>query len=114
MREAAIPRTPIPTAGAIAAAILVAVISLGIGARAVAKDGPEPLLDALRLVPSAAAAGSMPISYVDYDAVAEARPGALAPTSLADLLARQDADDPAAALWFAAAQGISSGPSGSC
>jgi hypothetical protein len=114
MRGFAIPSTYVSagiTGSRRAVAAVVAAIMLAVAAPADAQDDADPLLDALRLVPSAAIAASSSISYIDYDAVAAARPGALAPTSLAELLARQDADDPAAALWFAAAQGIASGPS---
>jgi hypothetical protein len=68
------------------------------------------LIDALARVPAAAGALDSPISYVDYLAVAEARPGALVPTSLAELLALEESGDPAAARWFAASMGIASGP----
>ena len=69
------------------------------------------LIDALARVPATAETLEAPISYVDYLAVAEARPGALVPTSLAEFLALEEADDPAAARWFAASMGIASGPS---
>jgi hypothetical protein len=53
--------------------------------------------------------GDQPVSYVDYRAVEQARPGAAQPTSFAALDALRAANDPSARLWLAAYQGIASG-----
>jgi hypothetical protein len=93
---------------------MVAMIAAVAPATSVARSSSEAaLLDALAHVPATSASllAREPISYVDYRGVEAARPGALAPTSLAELLERHETGDPAADLWFAASMGIASGPS---
>lgn len=48
------------------------------------------------------------VSWVDLRAVADARPGAARPTSIAEV--PDNGDDPAFRLWFAAMMGVTSGP----
>ena len=89
---------------------LVVAMSLAVATPVSAQDD-DPLLEALRLVPSSSGSASNPVSFVDYHAMAAARPGALEPgSSLAELLDRHEAGDPAADVWIAALMGVASGP----
>ncbi|CAN5630186.1 hypothetical protein BH23CHL8_BH23CHL8_05870 [soil metagenome] len=81
------------------------------GADGAAHGTGEALLQVLSRVPASAEVLAAPLSYVDYRALETARPGAATPASFAELMALLEADDASGNAWFAAAQGISSGPS---
>jgi hypothetical protein len=106
------PRTlAVPALGLIATLALVSAPADSAVARADAAPGPgseERLLAALGFVPLEAGSHSI-VSYLDQAAVAEARPGAQAPASVAELGAALDAGDAPTELWLAAMQGVSSG-----
>jgi hypothetical protein len=105
------PRSRARRTVAVALTALTLTLAATAGSTVQAQSSPETaLLDALARVPATADALATPVSYVDYKAVASARPGALEPTSLSELLELAEADDPAAARWLAASMGIASGP----
>jgi hypothetical protein len=98
---------------AIGGAVVTLVAALALTPGAAAQDPASPsdgLLDALAWVPRTAATSDSLIGYVDYRAVEAARPGALAPTSIVEVLTLLEEDDPAAERWLAATMGIASGP----
>jgi hypothetical protein len=91
--------------------LLVAGIAPSGPARAQGGPALEPgdgLLEALARVPADLGARS-PVSYLDLRAVEAARPGALHPESVADLMAALEDDDEAARLWLAALMGVATG-----
>ena len=74
---------------AIGGAAVTLVAALALTPVAAAQDpasATDGLLDALARVPGTAATSDSLISYVDYRAVEAARPGALAPTSIVEVL----------------------------
>ena len=91
-------------------ALMVAVIaSAAAPATAVAQTGSEPRCSTRshECPPPPRRSCHAPISYVDYRAVEAARPGALVPTSLAELLERsRRPETPPPTCWFAASMGI--------
>ena len=95
-----------------AAATLLALLVLPVGALS-QEPGPltgsAALLAALARVPDTTDARQNAVSWLDQRAVAAARPGAAQPGSSAELQGLLASDDPAAELWLAAMQGVSSG-----
>jgi hypothetical protein len=93
--------------------VLAAALALTVALPSIAladQDDEAGLLAALARVPATDALDGL-ISYVDYGAVAAARPGALEPASVVEFLAGREADDPAADRLQGAMTGVSSGPS---
>jgi hypothetical protein len=73
--------------------------------------GAVRLLEDLGRVPDTALARGDLLGWLDHRAVEDARPGAAHPSTLAELQAGLDADDPAAQRWLAAFMGVASGSS---
>lgn len=93
-----------------ALSLALALVAGAVPAWAGTPDDTDPtILSALGSVPDTSDVRQQIVSWVDYRAVEAARPGAAQPTSLAELQALMDADDPAGALWMAAFMGLQSG-----
>ncbi len=74
-----------------------------------AQEDDHPVLEMLAFVPLNVETLDTLVSYVDYRAVEQARPGAAQPASHAEWKALNDARDESLGLWMAASFGISSG-----
>jgi hypothetical protein len=96
-------------ATALAAVLALAAPMAAAGTDGQAASGADGLRESLARVPAALVGSDTLVGYVDHRAVAAARPGAATPSSLAELMALLDADDPSARLRIAAAMGIMSG-----
>lgn len=97
------------------AGLALAAVLLLAPATTMAADEPAPgadgLREALARVPDELAGQQAWIGYEDFRVAEAARPGAARPSSLAELEALRDADDPAGGLWLAAMGGVQSAQS---
>lgn len=86
------------------------VVLLAVGWISRAADTEPPVLKMLEAIPDIPKARDSYVTYVDYRAVENARPGAAHPKTWAEWKALNDAKDPSAGLWLAAFFGVASGP----